>query len=93
MIVEAVISVLSWAFTFLADSLPAISDAPWSPGQWAWEDYRDQFASMLGPYETVMPLSELFAFLDFLLTVWVPAALTFTISKWVYAHMPLIGKG
>lgn len=51
------------------------------------------FAQYTGPANAFLPMYELGQFLVIFFGVWLPSALVYTVAKWIYRHLPLIGKG
>lgn len=87
MIVDALLSVIGVILSLFGSLLP---DADL--------DFNDSlnvssYFAFAGPVDKFFPLAELLFFLDLMVSVWMPAALAYTVVKWVYRHLPVIGKG
>lgn len=88
MIVEGILAVFGLVMSWLGSLLPLDTldlTAVGSLGGWVGE--------RMGPADQVLPMVELAQFLVIVLTVWMPAALTYTVVKWIYRHLPFVGKG
>jgi len=90
MIVDAVIWVLRGFLRTIAFLLPEGSLSAWIPDTSGWGSF---IGTKVGPLNSFAPVAELFVFLDVFLNIWLPAVLAYQLVFWIYAHMPVIGKG
>lgn len=88
MITAAILSLVSVILRFVTAPLPTDTlDLS------VISDVGDLFAEYAGPANAFLPMHELALFLVVFFGVWLPAALIYTVVKWIYRHLPLIGKG
>lgn len=90
MITDALLWVLSGFVSLVGSLFPTANLSGWPTegtpiGEWIGE--------MAGPADSVMPISEIVLFVDFLLLVWLPAVVLYEAVTWAYRHIPLIGAG
>lgn len=88
MITEGVLAVLALFSRWLERLLPVSTlnlEAVGSIGDWVGEK--------MGPADQVLPMREAAQGLVIVTGVWMPAALTYTVVKWIYRHLPVVGKG
>jgi hypothetical protein len=89
MIVEAVLSLLATIIDGVMSVLPTDSlDLPV-----VGEDIAAWFGERAGPLNAILPIYEVAQFMVIVTTVWLPAVLVYTTVKWIYKHLPMIGKG
>jgi len=48
--------------------------------------------SGIGQFDGVFPITETMVFITWTMYTWLPAYLTFLITRWVYARVPVIGS-
>lgn len=89
MIGELLLKVLGSLLGWLADLLPE-AELPWLDHL---EDFGHDLGIHFGPFDRFLPILEMSQFLIIFLGVWMPAVAVYTVVKWVYKHLPLLGKG
>lgn len=88
MITEAIFLLFSAVLDGLASLLPVGTlDMPDLSGVGGW------FGTYAGPLDHWFPVYETAQFLIVLVTVWMPAAITYQVTVWIYKHLPVLGKG
>lgn len=88
MIIDALFSVIGTVLQLLADALPESTlDLP------VLSDIGGWFGEYAAPLDRWFPVTETAVFLDLVVTIWMPAALAYSIAHWVYSHLPVIGAG
>lgn len=85
LILKVVGGLLGWLGALLPDA-----DLPWLD---ELEDFGDVVGTHLGPVDRFMPMKEVAQFLIIFMGVWMPAVAVYTVTKWVYRHLPVLGKG
>jgi len=50
-------------------------------------------AEFAAPVDRFFPVYETFVFLEVLVSVWLPAAAVYSVTVWIYKHLPVLGKG
>lgn len=59
----------------------------------AASNLADLIGEHAGPIDSLIPLHESVEFMVIMLTVWLPAIVTYTLITWGYKHLPVFGKG
>lgn len=93
MVVDAILSLLSSIFGLIGDLLPDVGALPFAS---YLEDAGDVFRHIgesCGPLNGFLPLTELFTVVGWLVTFYLPLVLLYLGVRWLYAHLPWLGKG
>lgn len=88
MITDAILGALSWVLDRLAGLLPDGSD--FLP---SWSLDLSAQAAKAGPLNKFLPVEEVFTALDLMWSYYLPVMVVYSTVKWVYRHLPVIGKG
>lgn len=88
LITDAVLTLAAAVLSWLSGLLPVATITLPSAA-----DLSTWMGTYAGPFDKLIPLSEMLTFAVVLLTVWVPSALTYTVVVWVYKHLPFFGRG
>lgn len=89
MIVEAILNTIAG---LLVELLEAIPDLTLPVGTYP-EDFAEALGGALGGLDGVLPISELALVTAWILTVYVPVVFAYSMARWVYTHLPIIGNG
>lgn len=91
MITDAILRLLAGMLGWLSDQLPvsgltssALAEA---------ESFGTKLGEQAGPFDAYVPLVEMMQGIVIWATVWVPAAVAYTVAVWIFKHLPVIGKG
>lgn len=88
MIVDAILSLVSLLLDGLAAVLPVDTlDLP------DGSTIGASFSTYAGPANRFLPIAEALTFLTLLVNLWLPIALAYSVTFWIYRHLPLFGKG
>lgn len=90
MITDAILRVLGGIMSILSDALP-IGSLDSLAG--LASDIGQKVGEYGGPANTFLPVYELTQFLVVFFGIWLPAAAVYVIAKWIYRHLPVLGKG
>lgn len=89
MVIELLFEVLLGALTAMLEAIPN--------GELDTGTYIDDFAEMVGggvgALDAVVPVTEAMFMLSWVLITYVPCVIAFTIARWVFTHLPVIGNG
>jgi len=89
MITDLIVGGILDLLTALLDALPDLT-LPFGT-------YPEQFASTigggLGGLDGILPITEVAVVVGWVLTTFVPVAIAFHITRWVYEHLPIVGNG
>lgn len=56
----------------------------------SWSAWITEYA---GPLDRWFPVRETFQALVIFFGIWLPSTMVYTVTHWVYRHLPVIGKG
>jgi hypothetical protein len=87
-IVDAILALCSAVVDFIVGLLP--DDDLELPGVSTLTAWIGEYT---GPADRFLPMSEAMTALEMMLSVYLPVALTYTVTKWIYRHLPVLGKG
>lgn len=90
MIVDALLGLCRILLDFIVGLLPDAGDGldlPTSGFVSGW------FGDYAGPIDQFFPLREILIGLDLFLSLWMPVVLVYSLTKWIYRHLPMLGKG
>lgn len=59
----------------------------------ATEEYAELVGSAVGGLDGLLPITELLVAVGWVLTTYVPVVVTYSVARWVYTHLPVIGNG
>jgi len=92
-IVDLVLGLLESVLSFVGSLLPDMGALPWGTVLDDVEDFSSGLGFAMGPLDQFVPLSEVFACLTFMLGVYLPLVGTYLTVRWIYEHLPWIGRG
>lgn len=89
MIVVAIVDAIVGALVAVLDALPDLT-LPFG-------DYPTEFAELLGGalggLDSVVPITEAATVAGWVLITYVPIVIAFSVTRWIYTHLPVIGNG
>jgi len=91
-VVDAVIALAALLLSGLAAVMPTL-DSAWSSARPDFDDWGSALGERVGPIDSLIPMSEVFSLLDVTFTYVLPAVVLYSVVHWVYAHLPMVGKG
>lgn len=89
MIIEALLAIVLLILQGLGAVLP---DVPISFED-ELADFADFVGANLGGLNGFLPITETAVAITYALTVYLPFAVAFVTVRWIYAHIPVVGKG
>lgn len=89
MIVELLVTGL---FDILSGLLGFVPDGA-NPFGASTEDYADALGSAVGGLDGLLPITELLVAVGWVLTTYVPVVMSYSVARWIYTHLPVIGNG
>jgi len=92
-ITSALLSLLGALLDAIASVLPSVEDLPWSGATTSISNWLESVGGMAGPFDHWIPLAEIFDVMDWMVTYYLPVVVTYLTVRWVYAHLPVVGKG
>lgn len=90
--------ILRWLLELIALLLDAVSflipdvDLPSSVTTLV-DDFGPIIVGYLFALNGILPVAELATFAGWVMTLYLPAAVTYAIARWLYSHIPVLGKG
>jgi hypothetical protein len=57
------------------------------------DDFGPIIVGYLFALNGLLPVAELATFAGWVMTLYLPAAVTYSIARWLYSHIPVLGKG
>lgn len=87
-----VVEAVSGLLDLLTALLGAIPDLTLPFGDYP-EDFAVEIGGALGGLDGVVPISESAVVAGWALTAYLPVAVSFQITRWVYTHLPVVGNG
>lgn len=91
MIVELAVEALLGLLTLILEAIPDGS-LP-SVAATALEQFADVIGGALGGLDGILPITEVAVFVGWALGTYVPIAVTYQVSHWIWTHLPIIGNG
>jgi len=88
-ITELLLEAVLYPLVALFDALPDLT----IPDVEAVDELATAVGSVLGGLDGTLPITELATFVGWVLTVYVPVYVSASVTKWVYAHLPVVGRG
>lgn len=89
MIPKAILNSVAGLLVAILDALP---DLTLPVGTYP-EDFAEAIGGALGGLDGILPISELATVTAWILTVYVPVVFAYSMARWVYTHLPVIGNG
>lgn len=88
MITDAVLALVRAVLDFIVGLLPdGTLDLP------EGSSISTAIGSRVGPLDRFIPIVDALTFLELFLGVYMPVVLAYSVTKWIYRHLPLVGKG
>lgn len=89
MLTDLLITSVLGPLTLLLEALP---DVELPVGTYV-EDFAAAIGGALGGLDGILPITEVAEVTGWILTVYVPVVIAYTVARWVYTHLPIIGNG
>jgi len=91
MIVELLVTAILDLLTLILSAIPDAS-LPASAAD-ILTDFASTIGGALGGLDSILPITELAIIAGWILGTYVPIAVAYQTSLWVWAHIPVIGSG